>query len=313
MNGIYLSRQELLALIPLRDELIRVYVIGIRPYMDIATKVVGVERGISYQSLCECMFEEPARGTKTRKKFSKESMRRIVKCLERSGLIEIQSDKRSLIFRCLLASLDKSVKNKADIEADTLVDTKADTRKIKKNALKSGDFGNKEAKADTEADTESDIEADTPQSTDIYITTILLAREKFLSMSLVGSHAPANAKAWAAFLVDLRGFHLSTIMSPAVMFMFTDWVKAAITYEDAVAGIDHAEAKLGALPSTPKYYNNFVMAAKRERLKNEEEKKNENNLKPSANGRSASKPKKTISALYDEYEQSELDGLKNVN
>ncbi len=41
------------------------YLRGIRPYMDVKTGLVGVKRGISYQSISEQLYVEPHQGIKS--------------------------------------------------------------------------------------------------------------------------------------------------------------------------------------------------------------------------------------------------------
>lgn len=83
------------------------YLEAIRPYMDYSTGIVGIKRGISYQSLREELYVETQRG-KTGGSPSKDQMRRVVKSLERAGLISIQSEDKQLILKCELASCDYS-------------------------------------------------------------------------------------------------------------------------------------------------------------------------------------------------------------
>ena len=41
------------------------YLTGIRPYMDVKTGIVGVKRGISYQSIAESLYIEAHQGIKS--------------------------------------------------------------------------------------------------------------------------------------------------------------------------------------------------------------------------------------------------------
>ncbi|MCX7125455.1 MAG: hypothetical protein NTU49_06870, partial [Gammaproteobacteria bacterium] len=87
------------------------YLEAIRPYMDFASGIVGIKRGISYQSLREELYVEPHKGYASGSP-SKDQMRRVLKTLERAGLICIQSDGRQLILKCELATWDFSNQNK---------------------------------------------------------------------------------------------------------------------------------------------------------------------------------------------------------
>lgn len=90
------------------------YLRGIRPYMDVKTRITGIKRRISYQSISEQLCIEPHQGIKSQN-FSRDQVRRAVYGLVRAGLIEVQSEGMQLILKCLLASTDYSVRNKAAI------------------------------------------------------------------------------------------------------------------------------------------------------------------------------------------------------
>jgi hypothetical protein len=111
--SIKLNDTELCALMGLSDLQFRVYVAGLRPYMNYATGIVGQQRRISYQGIHEDVYVEPTVGTKARGKPSRFQTHRILKALERAGLISILSEDRRLILKCLLADTDESVQNKA--------------------------------------------------------------------------------------------------------------------------------------------------------------------------------------------------------
>jgi hypothetical protein len=53
------TSQELSALMGLPYLQQVTYLLGIRPYMDATTSLVGIKRGISYQSLAETLYVEP--------------------------------------------------------------------------------------------------------------------------------------------------------------------------------------------------------------------------------------------------------------
>ncbi|MDP3704615.1 MAG: hypothetical protein Q8R24_01735 [Legionellaceae bacterium] len=87
------------------------YLRGIRPYMDVKTGLVGIKRGISYQSIAEQLYVEPHQGIKN-ESFSRSQVRRALSGLERTGLIQSQSQTLKLILKCNLASRPYSVQNK---------------------------------------------------------------------------------------------------------------------------------------------------------------------------------------------------------
>jgi hypothetical protein len=86
------------------------YILGIRPFMDYSTGLVGYKRRISYQSLSEVLEFAPVRGSQRKEqRFGKEAIRSIFKELERVGLIRwIKNEDRCLFFECLAAHRDNS-------------------------------------------------------------------------------------------------------------------------------------------------------------------------------------------------------------
>ncbi|STX48420.1 lvrA [Legionella hackeliae] len=115
MEFFIITHQELSALsgLPYLQQLS--YLQGIKPYVDYKTGVVGIRRGISYQSLSEALYIEPHSGIKSGSP-SKDQLRRALKGLEKAGLIQIQSWERKLVLRCLLLDRHDSVHNKAAIK-----------------------------------------------------------------------------------------------------------------------------------------------------------------------------------------------------
>lgn len=103
MDFLFVTTYELDALseIPLMQRV--VYLMGIRPYMDRKTFMVGIKRKISYQSLRETLYVAPIKGVKTGCP-SHQQMKRVIKSLERQGIIEIRSTTKNLIVKCLLAN-----------------------------------------------------------------------------------------------------------------------------------------------------------------------------------------------------------------
>ena len=95
-----------------------VYVFGLRPFMDFSTGLVGThKRRISYQSLREELYVNPAPGVANTGSPSKDQIRRAINGLERAGLICIESTKRHLIVKCLLATKDNFDQKQAATKA----------------------------------------------------------------------------------------------------------------------------------------------------------------------------------------------------
>ena len=127
------------------------YLIGIRPLMDQYSALVGLKNRISYQSISEILHIDPYPGIQSESP-SRQQIRRVIKNLERTGLIEIQSEDKHLILKCILANSHDSVQNKADTE----VDTQPDTRAYRDNPATTKVVANQFQKADTEANTKAD-------------------------------------------------------------------------------------------------------------------------------------------------------------
>lgn len=111
MDYMIINHKEISALngLPFIQRL--VYLQGIRPYVDYQTCIVGLKRGISYQSISEVLYVEPHPGIQSGSP-SKDQLRRAIKGLEKAGLLEIHSSDKKLIFKCLLVEQPYSVRNK---------------------------------------------------------------------------------------------------------------------------------------------------------------------------------------------------------
>lgn len=112
MDYLKINYEELSALSGLPHLQQLLYLRGIKPFVDHRTGLVGVRRGISYQSLSEELYVEPHQGIKSGSP-SKDQIRRAIKGLEKAGILQIQSLEWKLIFQCLLVSLPSSDSNKA--------------------------------------------------------------------------------------------------------------------------------------------------------------------------------------------------------
>ena len=115
MNTLTITLEELSALSGLPHLQQLLYLRGIRPYVDYQTGIVGLKRGVSYQSFAEGLYIEPHQGIKSGSP-SKDQLRRALKGLEKAGLLEIRSLERKLVFFCGLAKQTYSASNKAAIK-----------------------------------------------------------------------------------------------------------------------------------------------------------------------------------------------------
>nr|HAT1990618.1 Vir protein [Legionella pneumophila] len=125
MDFLFVTTYELDALseIPLMQRV--VYLMGIRPYMDRKTFIVGIKRKISYQSLRETLYVAPIKGVKTGCP-SHQQMKRVIKSLARQGIIEICSTPQNLIVKCLLANPYEPVDIKNESQPENSASTQVE-------------------------------------------------------------------------------------------------------------------------------------------------------------------------------------------
>ncbi len=162
------------------------YLRGVRPYMDVHTKLVGIKRGISYQSIAEQLYVEPHQGIK-HESFSRAQVRRALSGLERAGLIQLQSQEMKLILKCNLASMHYSVQNKAV--------TKPSHQAIMEPLSQPTEINGNLSREGLKADRVKTPKADTPLIEDNYIY-LLPQFEKFWSLY---PEKKSKTNAWQAF------------------------------------------------------------------------------------------------------------------
>lgn len=110
MAFLFVNSDELSALMGLSHLQQSAYLLGIRPYMERETYLVGVKRRISYQSLAEMLYVEPHPGITQSGSPSRQQLRRVIYVLERAGLVAIQSSDKQLILKdCFKASARESI------------------------------------------------------------------------------------------------------------------------------------------------------------------------------------------------------------
>jgi hypothetical protein len=138
---VLLSDDELDVLVGLSPLNAHLYVFGIRRYMDYKTGIVGIKRGISYQSLSEIgsTNEEQGRHTSKCNKLTRNIIRRSLENLEKVGLIKRDSirtkDKKKLILTCVLARTDLSREKYDDAMMALADDAYDDAKSVNKNSI----------------------------------------------------------------------------------------------------------------------------------------------------------------------------------
>lgn len=184
MDVVSFSTQELSALMDLPLIQRVAYLMGIRPFMDGQTQMVGIKRKISYQSLREVLYVAPIPGSKADQP-SLPQVRRAVKALERAGLIALHSSEKHLILKCLLVNEYTFVQNKAGMRPTG----QADIRAASNGGLKPTPFDDIHSQAGIGATPQ----ADTPLYKNNYLY--------FLFIKFWESYPQKNSKplAWIAF------------------------------------------------------------------------------------------------------------------
>ena len=151
MDFLFINTHELSALAGLPHIQQLTYLIGIRPYMDRKTCIVGIKRKISYQSLSETLYVEPHQGIQSGSP-SKQQLRRIINGLEQAGLVQIQSTSKHLILKCLLADLDNFAQNKPDTKPTSHSDPSFDNKNTEISTHYTDDLQNADRGENAKAD-----------------------------------------------------------------------------------------------------------------------------------------------------------------
>ena len=170
MDFLFVNTQELSALTGLPYIQQVTYLLGIRPHMDRKSFIVGIKRRISYQSLSEALYIEPHPGIKSGSP-SREQIRRVIKSLERAGLVLIQSSDKHLVLKCLLANADYSVQN----NPNTRPTQQTGTRLNLNNSSTSTNFKVKTPNADRGEMAKADI----PHNSELNYVCVSAQFEKF--------------------------------------------------------------------------------------------------------------------------------------
>lgn len=157
MNGIYLTTEELEVLSRCSGVAVKAYLL-IRARMDIATGVVGVKSGLSYQALREWTEEAVEKGAGEQLvQPSLRSIRTAVEQLQRRGLLR-RAKTEKLVFKCVLATLADARSNQTRHEPGRAKQaepgTEPDTNPAGlKASIGAGLMGGEQVEPDTEPDT----------------------------------------------------------------------------------------------------------------------------------------------------------------
>lgn len=153
-----------------KDAVIKcLYVFGLRRYVDYKTGIVGIKRGISWQSLSEEMYVDPSSGVSRRNtgSFHKSRIRRAMHQLEKIGLVKNRSTATRLIFELPFVTRNIFVQSQADIKSTHHPDIEYDIVSQRKNDVLSASFDNSNHRVNREDDIGITFQADTPHISNI--------------------------------------------------------------------------------------------------------------------------------------------------
>ena len=217
-----------------------IYVFGLRPFMDYASGVVGVKRGVSWKSIAEELYVEPHQGIKGGEPTEKE-LRRALTWLQKVGLLGPNQADRRLVFELLLASRDQSVRKKVGT----------------KWADEAGSYVEGQEPSNSEAfkqEEGSEVGGGKPQK----VGTPPESGNHTVPLTREAGATPTSAGQWCQFFIRERSYQLHVVQTPKTMPLFASWVERGVTTEQMRLAMVSAEAKLGSTPDSPLYYRSFL-------------------------------------------------------
>lgn len=217
-----------------------IYVFGLRPFMDYASGVVGVKRGVTWKSIAEELYVEPHQGIKGGEPTEKE-LRRALTWLQKVGLLGPNQADRRLVFELLLASRDQSVRKKvgskwAD-EVGSYVGGREPSNIEGYRQEEGSEVGGGEIR-----------KVGTPPESDNHTVPLTRGAET----------TPTSAGQWCQFFIRERRYQLHVVQTPKTMPLFASWAERGVTTDQMRIAMESAEAKLGGIPDSPLYYRNFL-------------------------------------------------------
>jgi len=266
MAGIVLTKEEQAALygLPYMSQLL--YVMFLRPRMDLKSGIVGhlPGCGICWQAAHEQLWINAEPGIKGGgPKISK--VRRACKHLEKSTefrpvLAVNRSKGMKLMFYLPLAVLDKSAKNKADTKPTGLNDSLnialPDRQEVPQNTIDTGFFERDKERGDREREMQGDrgktAKADTHQYSVYYYIVNTLVPSDFLNKP-----EPTSVDDFINIFGEL-GFDYSMISNVAFHLDLQNWVKLKVTRQHLVAAMRLTHKNLKGPPSSLKYYTRVM-------------------------------------------------------
>lgn len=171
------------------------YMLGLRPYMDYASGVVGVRRRISLQGFRELLEYEPDRGSRLGARYTptKDEVRNEVERLVRSGLLLRLPKKRRndpLVFKLPLADCDAKLRLNEEPHMNPIGGTPNATAKQKSNKSQQNRAFSASCSVGSAIDDAAPNPVDEPHTSVYPLSNNNNAREASPS----GLGAPANGK-----------------------------------------------------------------------------------------------------------------------
>lgn len=259
-----------------------IYVFGLRPFMDYASGVVGVKRGVSWKSIAEELYVEPHQGIKGGEPTEKE-LRRALTWLQKAGLLSPNQAERRLVFELQLATRDQSARNKVGSKWADEAGREAGRPKASNDAglmgKEGGEVGGGESRKVGTPPESGNHTVPLPRATDAQ---------------------PATAGQWCQFFIRERRFQLHVVQTPKTMPLFASWVERGVTADQVRTAMEIAEAKLGNVPDSPMYYRNFLdqLLLEHQQLASQQEHRHERDHRPGQSGQGG--PHRGPGSLADE-------------
>lgn len=255
---ILLSDDELEALEGVTDYQFRLYVQGIRRYMDYQTGIVGIKRKVSLSSLASETYTDKIRGVKQTGNKSRFQVERAIKQLDKAGLLSSKSivtkSEKRLILECLLAKRDSSIQNKAATWPLHSPATLPATVESKENSIKIETSGSKKEESRNIGVTPQNENPATYPISDRLDKIGYDQRQQFFD------------------LLNQRKFPLAYLSDPRTNAMLEAWIFGNVTSEEASLAMQHGDAQAATRQqrvSRPWYYQDipFQFRAKTEEAK----------------------------------------------
>lgn len=252
MNHVMINDAELQALMGLRWDARILYLMELRPHMDIRTGVVGLKRGICLRGLLETLYVEPMQGRGRRNSELPEATIKVVRGalaeLERAGLI-VRKPSEKLVFSLVLAS-----KTEVRPKAGGQMMGRGDGQDF---------FAQECGLAGCDGQGFSVPDGHTSEigdKTDIFDQSsssaahAVLADSRLLDADLNFDDIPVvpnRADQWVVVFQRL-GFALHLLKTPKLMQHFVDWVQQGVSVPLVLRAVAHGRAN--GNPATPLYF-----------------------------------------------------------